>query len=297
VTSMFGAIEAGGTKFVCGVGTGQDDFEEVRFATTTPEQTLERVSDYFRSYRGRLDGIGVGTFGPVDLDAASLTWGYITSTPKAHWSNTDVIGHLRKEFDVPYAFDTDVNAAALGEAKWGAAVGLDNVVYITIGTGVGGGVLSGGRLVHGLVHPELGHMFLQKHPQDTFTGHCPFHQDRCLEGLCAGPAIEARWGKPGYELESDHLAWEFQAFYVAQALVNIVCTLSPQIIILGGGVMDQTRLLSAVRDNTVNFLNAYVQHPLLTEKAIERFIVRPGLGNKSGLMGALAMVQDRVGEA
>lgn len=296
MSQLFGAIEAGGTKFVCAVGTGPNDLQEVRFPTTTPEETLGKAVDFFRPFRQDLVSIGVGTFGPVDLNLSSDTYGHITSTPKKHWSHTDFIGTLRKEFDIAYGFDTDVNAAALSEAKWGAGNGLSNLVYITIGTGVGAGVLAGGKLVHGLVHPELGHMFLPKHPDDNFAGNCPSHGDACFEGLCAGPAIEARWGKPGFELGEGHPAWELQAHYVATALVNIICTLSPEKIILGGGVMDQEHLLVKIRAKTLALLNGYVQHPALLD-GIDSYIVRPGLGNKAGVLGSMLLGSCLLGES
>ena len=289
---LIGGIEAGGTKFVCSVGTGPDDLrEESRFPTTTPQETLGRTIAFFQEQEakyGALDAIGVAAFGPLDPDPQSPTFGYITSTPKPGWANADFVGALRAEFDLPVGFDTDVNGAALSEGKWGAAQGLDTFVYLTIGTGVGGGAMVNGRLLHGLVHPEMGHIRLSHDWQeDPYAGKCPYHGD-CLEGMAAGPAIEERWGLKGQELEPDHPAWDLEATYLAQALQSLTVVLSPQRIIMGGGVMDVPGLIEKVRTNTVNYLNGYVQHPSITNNIIE-FIVSPLLGNKAGVLGAIAL--------
>jgi fructokinase (EC 2.7.1.4) len=294
MTELYGAIEAGGTKFVCAVGSNPEDLTEVRFSTTSPSETLARAIAFFDSYRGRLAGLGVGSFGPIDLDRASPRYGYITSTPKPGWSNTDVVGTLANALDIPVAFDTDVNAAALAEGRWGAGVGLTDFIYLTIGTGIGGGVICNGRVVHGMMHPELGHSFLAKHPEDTYRGRCPFHGDACFEGLAAGPAIEERWQKAGIDLVEDHPAWALQAHYVAQALVNFICTLSPQKIILGGGVMEQQHLLSRVKAKTHQLLNGYIQaEPLLSD--IDSYIVVPDLGNQAGVLGGFVLAEALLG--
>lgn len=287
---LYGAIEAGGTKFRCCVGYDKNIVDQTSFPTSSPVDTFEKIHTFFSIYKNELQAIGVASFGPIDLDPHSETYGYIMQTPKPFWSHTDFIGELKRRYAVPCAFDTDVNAAVLAEARWGAASGLQNAVYITIGTGVGGGVISGGRLVHGLVHPELGHMLLRKRPDDDFAGVCPFHQDNCFEGLCSGPAIEARWGVSGVKLQQDHPAWELQAHYIAEALVSVICVLSPERIVLGGGVMAQPGLLARVRTLTRNYLNNYVQHPQITAR-IEQYIVAPGLGENSGLLGALCLAQ------
>jgi len=290
MTKLYGAIEAGGTKFVCAVGSSPKDLTEVRFATTSPSETLAKAIAFFDTYRGQLAGLGVGSFGPIDLNRDSPRYGYITSTPKPGWSDTDVVGKLNKALEIPVAFDTDVNTAALAEGRWGAGVGLTDFIYLTIGTGIGGGVICNGKVVHGMMHPELGHSFLAKRVEDTYRGRCPFHGDACFEGLAAGPAIEERWQKAGIELGADHPAWELQAHYVAQALVNFICTLSPQKIILGGGVMDQLHLLSRVRAKTHRLLNGYIQaEPLLSE--IESYIVAPSLGNQAGVLGGLVLAE------
>lgn len=287
-----GGIEAGGTKFVCSVGSGPGDLREaVRFATTTPEETLGRAIDYFRTQEaelGPLAALGVASFGPVDPNPDSSLFGYITTTPKPGWANTDVVGALRAHFDVPVGFDTDVNGAALAEGRWGAARGLHTFMYLTVGTGIGGGAMVNNKLLHGLVHPEMGHIRLAHDwERDPFPGTCPFHGD-CLEGMAAGPAIEKRWGRKGQALGADHAAWDLEADYLAQALHSLTCTLSPQRIILGGGVMEAPGLLAKVRRKTVAYLNGYIQHPAINEH-IESYIVAPGLGDRAGVLGAIAL--------
>jgi fructokinase len=293
MTPLYGAIEAGGTKFVCAVGTGPGDLrDEVRFPTTTPQETLGRALDYFRSAQkthGALRALGIGMFGPVDLNRKSATWGSVTATPKPHWSDTPVAPVFQKELGIPVGFDTDVNGAALAESRWGAGQGFDTLVYLTIGTGVGGGVMMGGQLVHGLVHPETGHILLPRDPVvDSYKGTCPFH-DNCLEGLAAGPSFEKRWGKKGAQLPADHPAWDLEAHYLALGLQSILCILSPQRIILGGGVMDQPQLLPKVRQKLLELNNNYIRHPSLTPQGVESYVVSPGLGNRSGILGALAL--------
>ncbi|MEW4429876.1 ROK family protein [Paenibacillus pabuli] len=281
-----GAIEAGGTKIVCGIGNEQGHMEEwCSFPTEHPEITLAKVSDYFRD-KGVV-AIGMGSFGPIDLKPDSLTYGYITTTPKSEWENCNVVGILKREFPVPLGWDTDVNAAALGEVTWGAAQGLDNCVYYTIGTGVGVGIIAGGKRIHGLLHPEGGHIRTRRHPQDHFAGLCKYHGD-CLEGLAAGPAIEARWQTPGSELPTDHLAWEIESFYIAESVTTSILLHSPQKIILGGGVMQQMHLFPMIREQVVHNLHGYVNVPELLQH-IDQYIVPPGLGQHAGLYGALAL--------
>jgi len=289
---LIGGIEAGGTKFVCSIGSGPDDLRvEVRFPTTTPEETLTRTIAFFREREaqdGPLDAIGVASFGPVDPNPDSSTYGFITTTPKPGWTNTDVVGALKSHFNVPIGFDTDVNGAALSEGKWGAAQNMQTFLYLTIGTGIGGGALVNGRLLHGLIHPEMGHIRLDHSwERDPYPGNCPYHGD-CLEGMAAGPAIEDRWKKRGQELDRDHVAWDLEADYLAQAVHTLICTFSPQCVIMGGGVMDVPGLLNQVRQNTVRYLNGYIQHPIIT-KHIEEFVVPPALGNKAGVLGAIAL--------
>ncbi len=291
-TPLLAGIEAGGTKFVCIVGTGPDDIRaETRFPTTTPSETLTRTISFLKeaqAQHGPLAAIGIASFGPIDLHPGSPTYGFITNTPKPGWAQTDFVGTLRKHFQLPIAFDTDVNGAALGEGRWGAAQGLDTFIYLTIGTGIGGGGLIRGHLMHGLVHPEMGHILLRRDPQrDPFPGACPFHQD-CLEGLAAGPAIAARWGAPAETLPPDHPAWDLEADYLAQALHAFICTLSPQRIIMGGGVMSQEHLFPRIRKRVQRLLNGYIQHEALRSE-IDSYIVPPGLGSRAGVLGALAL--------
>jgi len=287
---LYGGIEGGGTKFVCAVGTGPGDIRaETRFPTTTPEETLGRAIDFFKQ-NGVITALGVACFGPLDPDPSSHSFGHILPTPKAGWTNADLVGPLRAEFHVPVGFDTDVNGAALAEARWGAGQGCDPVLYMTIGTGIGGGALVNGKLLHGLIHPEMGHIFLPHDKEkDPFQGSCSFHVD-CFEGLAAGPSIEKRWGKRAEYLPSDHPAWELEAHYVALALANFILTLSPQKIIMGGGVMSVPQLLPLVHQKVHTLLKDYVQSPSISQN-ISQYIVLPGLGNLSGVLGALALAE------
>jgi len=289
-TSLLGGIEAGGTKFVCAIGTGPDDLRAVeRFPTTTPAETLQHAIGFFQQSDAPIAALGIGSFGPVDLNPASSTYGHITTTPKPGWANADVVGTMRQALDCPMAFDTDVNAAARAEQRWGAAQDVDSVLYITVGTGIGGGFISHGRALHGLVHPEMGHIRVPRHPDDAFPGCCPFHGD-CLEGLASGPALQQRWGRPAVELPEDHPAWPMQAHYLGHALATFTLVLSPERIILGGGVMQQPTLLPLVRSTVQDALAGYVQHPALLH-AIDEYIVAPGLGNRAGVLGALALAE------
>jgi fructokinase len=224
------------------------------------------------------------------LRSDSPTFGYITSTPKEGWIDTDIVGRLHSALNVPVAFDTDVNAAGLAEWRWGAAQGLRNFVYLTVGTGIGGGGMINGALIHGLVHPEMGHVRIPHDRQrDPFAGRCPFHGD-CLEGLASGPALAERWGTPPESLAPDHPAWELEAEYLALALVNFICTLSPERIVLGGGVLQQEGLYQRVREKVLDCLNNYVRSPAIIG-AIDDFIVPPSLGNRAGVLGAIALGQ------
>ena len=294
--SLFGGIECGGSSFVCAIGTGPGDVvSETRFATTNPAETLARAIDFFRSEQAErtISAIGIGSFGPVDLDRSSPTYGYITTTPKPGWGGTDIAGHFGRELSVPVGFDTDVNATALAEHRWGNAVGLDAFVYITVGTGIGGGALLDGKPVHGLVHPEMGHMRVPRDLDDGFAGCCPYHGD-CLEGLASGPAVQQRWGASPEELPDDHRAWELEAGYLAAGLSNIVCALSPRRIILGGGVMTRSLLYPLVRQGLLDRLAGYVQAPALIDD-IAGYVVPPALGDRAGVLGAIAMAKDAMG--
>jgi len=299
VTSLVGGIEAGGTKFVCAVGSGPDDIcAESRFPTTVPDETIARAVQFFREQQlqlGPLSALGIAAFGPIDPHPGSARFGYITSTPKPGWRDTDFAGRVSRELGLPVGFDTDVNVAALGESRWGAAQGLDTFLYLTVGTGIGGGGLVNGRMMHGLVHPEMGHVRIpHDRVEDPFPGRCPFHGD-CLEGLASGPAIEARWGKPSRELPPYHPAWTLEAKYLALALVNYICTFSPQRLILGGGVMEQQQLFPLIHRQVQKLLNEYVQAPAVIDQ-IDEYIVPPGLGNRAGVLGAIALAQDQVTE-
>ncbi len=291
---LFGGIEAGGTKIVCAVGTGPGDIrDEVRFPTTSPEEVFAKITSFFRAHQEDepLASIGIGSFGPVSLTRGKPDYGYITSTPKPGWRDVDLAGTVERALGVPVGFDTDVNVAALGEWRWGAAQGLDTVLYITVGTGVGGGGLYNGRMMHGLVHPEMGHIRIPHNLQaDPYPGYCPFHGD-CLEGLVSGPAMKARWGAPAETLPVDHPAWALEAHYLALACVNFICTLSPQRIILGGGVGSAPQLFPGLRREVQALLAGYVQAPEIMTDAIGDYIVPPGLGSQSGVLGAIALAE------
>ncbi|HOC73958.1 MAG TPA: ROK family protein [Candidatus Hydrogenedentes bacterium] len=295
---VYGGIEAGGTKFVCAVGTGPDDLrEEVRFPTTTPEECIGKSVAFFReaaAKHGGLAAVGIASFGPLDPAPSSPTFGHITTTPKPGWAHTDLAGPVARALGVPVGFDTDVNGAALGEHCWGAARGLDTFVYITVGTGIGGGAMVNGGLVHGLMHPEMGHVFPpHDREEDPFEGLCPYHRD-CLEGLASGPAIERRWGARAETLSPEHPAWDLEAKYLAHGIVPQIYILSPQRVILGGGVMDQAHLFPKVRRHVGEILNGYIQARVLLED-LDSYIVPPGLGNRAGVLGAVALAQRAAG--
>jgi fructokinase len=276
---------------VCAIGTGPDDIRvTTRFATTTPDATIARAIAFFRPYQEVLTAIGIGSFGPLDPDLGSPTFGWITDTPKPGWSHTDLAGAVRRALGVPIAFDTDVNAAAWGEYRWGAAQHLDSLIYVTVGTGLGGGGVVHGRLMHGLLHPEMGHIRVPHDwVADPFAGTCPFHGD-CLEGLASGPALEARWGQRGETLPAEHPAWELEAQYLAYGIVSMICVLSPQRVILGGGVMLQTHLFPRIRRLVHQLLNGYIRAPALID-GIDTYIVPPALGERTGVCGAMALAR------
>jgi fructokinase len=274
--TVLGGIETGGSKWECAVGTGPDDLTATEtIPTTSPDETLGRAA----------------SFGPIDQDRSSPTWGYITTTPKPGWADTDVAQQLGRRLGVPIAFDTDVNAAALGEYRWGAAQGLETVCYITVGTGIGGGVVLAGRPLHGLLHPEFGHLRVpHDRDADPFDGVCPFHGD-CWEGLAAGPAIAARWGKPAEELDDVDAVWQLEARYLALGLVSVISIISPERIVIGGGVMNASKLLSIVRDEVAELVNGYPPVPALG-LGIADYIVRPALGRRAGVLGAIALASE-----
>ena len=282
-----GALEAGGTKMVLAIGDENGHIEKrVSLPTRTPEETIPPMIAFFKE--NPVEALGIACFGPVDLDKTSPTYGYITSTPKLAWQNTDIVGAFKNALHIPVGFDTDVNGSCLGEATFGAAKGLSDAVYITVGTGVGMGILSGGQLIHGMMHPEAGHMLLTKHPNDTYNGHCPFHAN-CLEGLAAGPAVEERWGAKGIELAPRAEVWEMEAYYLAQAVVSLILTVSPKRVILGGGLMHQRQLLPLVREQVKTLLNGYIRTPQMAD--LEHYITEPGLGDDQGILGALMLAE------
>jgi fructokinase len=288
--TVYGGIEAGGSKWECAVGTGPDDLRATEtIATTTTTETIGRTVAFFER-EGPVDAIGIGSFGPIDRELSSATWGHITTTPKPGWAHTDVGQEIRRRLSVPVAFDTDVNAAALGEHRWGAARGLDTFCYVTVGTGIGGGAMVDGKLLHGLVHPEFGHMRIpHDHDADPFEGVCQFHGD-CLEGLASGRAIEARWGRSPAQLEGDDAVWELQALYLALGLTCVICVLSPKRIVIGGGVMKQPGLLSLVQRRVAGLMNGYLGIGAVGEE-IAGYITLPALGSRAGVVGAIALAQ------
>ena len=288
---MLGGVEAGGTKFVCGIGTGPDDLITTSFPTSTPDITLGSVVEFFTTHHARaVQAIGVGSFGPVDLDPRSPSYGHITSTPKPGWEDFDLAGSIHRALGIPVRLDTDVNAALLGEARWGAALGLSEAIYVTVGTGIGAGIMTHGRVVHGMVHPEIGHLHLpHDRARDPFPGTCPYHGD-CLEGLACGPAMQARWGQPALTLPPDHPAWPLQAHYLALAAMNLTVTISPFRILFGGGVMQQKQLFPMMRSEFARIMNGYIRRPEILND-LDSFIQPPGLGDRAGILGSLVVAE------
>jgi fructokinase len=284
---LLGGVEAGGTKFICAVGeTPQCLQASTTIPTTTPTATLKQMISFFRAYA--LRSLGLATFGPIDLERGSPTYGHILSTPKLSWRHCPIAHLVEEALGVPVAVETDVNAAAMAEAVYGAGQGYDPVVYLTIGTGVGGGAVIHGRPLHGLMHPEMGHMLLARAHADTRPSGCPFHAD-CLEGLASGHAIRLRFGPPE-TLPPEHEAWALEATYLGQALATITTILSPQRIIIGGGVMHQTHLLPRLREACAQALHGYL--PRLNRLSdFESIIVAPALGDQVGVVGALHLAQ------
>lgn len=276
---------------MCGVGTGPDDLQLTTVPTTSPQATIDQIIAFFRDQAGReLSAVGVGAFGPIDLHPESPTFGFITSTPKVGWQQYDLAWTLYRALQVPIGFDTDVNAAAAGEARWGAGRGFPNFLYLTVGTGIGGGALVNGEVIHGLLHPEMGHIRIPHDlGADPFPGSCPYHKD-CLEGLASGPAMQARWGKRAQELPADHPAWALEAHYLALGLATWVCTVSPERILLGGGVMQQASLFPMIRQELLRLLNGYIDaKPLLNE--IDSYVAPPELGSRAGVLGAMVLAE------
>ena len=288
--TAYGGIEAGGSKWECAIGTSPDDVRAAEtIRTTAPKETLDRAIAFFER-EGPVDAIGIGSFGPIDQKLSSPTWGHITTTPKPGWAHTDVGQEIRRRLSVPVAFDTDVNAAALGEHRWGAGQGLDTFCYITVGTGIGGGGLAGGNLLHGLLHPEFGHIRIpHDFERDPFEGVCPYHGD-CWEGLASGRAIEARWGKPAEELDDEPAVWELEAHYLALGLVSVMCVLSPERIVVGGGVARRDALLPLVQREVLSLMNGYLDSTVVRDR-ISDYITPPALGGRAGVLGAIALAE------
>ncbi len=283
---IYGGLEGGGSTFECVVGTGPESVAaSSTIPTTTPSETLSEVAGFFSAHD--IDAVGVATFGPLDLDPASPTYGHLFVTPKPAWSGTDVVGTLAAALGVPVTIDTDVNGAAIGEGRWGAAQGLDTFIYVTVGTGIGGGGLVNGKPMHGLMHPEIGHVRIPRHPDDDFPGNCRYHGD-CLEGLAAGPAIADRWGRPADDLgEHAEAARALEAFYLGVTMANLTLTISPQRIIIGGGVLAMPGLLEATRAVMLDTLAGYVE--VASDSDVSGYLVAPGLGSRSGVLGALVL--------
>ena len=285
---LLGALEAGGTKMVCAIGdeTGTIN-DRISIPTSTPETTMPELIAYFRNHD--IKALGIGTFGPADLNPASPSYGCITTTPKLAWQNFNIAGTFQEALSLPVGFDTDVNAAALGEAAFGCMQDISTGIYITIGTGVGVGVMVNRQLLHGMLHPEGGHILLARNPLDTYQGFCPYHEN-CLEGLAAGPAIEGRYGKKAILLKDIPEVWELEAEYIAKALVNYILILSPERIVLGGGDMHQEQLFPLIRRKTAEFLNGYINTKEI--KDMDNYIVPPSLHDNQGVLGCLKLALD-----
>ena len=285
----YGSLEAGGTKMVCGIGDEQGNIlERVSIPTLAPETTMPAILDFFKNKN--ISAMGIGCFGPVDLDQKSPTYGYITTTPKLAWRNYDIVGVCKKELGIPVGFDTDVNGSALGEATWGCTKELDNSIYITVGTGIGVGVIIDKKPYHGMLHPEGGHIFLARHPQDPMErGVCPYHE-LCLEGLASGPSIQARWGKPGVELADRKEVWELAAYSLAQAICSYIMILSPERIIVGGGVAHQEQMMPLIRKEVLRQMGGYIAAKGMQD--LDNYIVLPSLNDNQGILGALKLAMD-----
>lgn len=291
--NQFIGIEGGGTKFVCAYGTGPSDLHDrCVIPTESRDKTMHAVIDYIRATKTKVDisAIGASVFGPLDLDHDSPTYGYITSTPKKEWVNFDFVGLLKNEFHLPVGFDTDVNAAAIGEYRWGAAQEISDLIYLTVGTGIGGGLITNHSLVHGAMHPEMGHILIPQAKQDTFAGVCKYHGN-CLEGLASGPAIKERWHvHSALDLPDNHEGWQLEAYYLGLALANYTMSLSPKRIVIGGGVMRQHHLLPKIREQLTKHLGGYILNQTVV-KGLEQYIVTPGLQENAGVLGAIALAE------
>ena len=285
---LYGGLEAGGTKMICVIGNENGEIlERATFPTLSPQETMPGMVDFFKSKN--IKALGIACFGPIDLNKESPTYGYITTTPKTQWRNYDIVGEFKKALGIPIGFDTDVNGSLLGEITWGCAKGKTDALYITIGTGIGGGVMANGKLLHGMLHPEIGHIRMIVPEEDSYNGNCPFHET-CFEGLASGPAIEERWGKKAVDLAEEESVWELESYYIAQALSTYILVLSPQIIILGGGVMHQKQLFPLIREKTINWLCGYLSTKELDD--VDNYIVPASLNDDQGVMGAIKLAID-----
>lgn len=287
-----GALEAGGTKMVLAIGDENGNIlEQKSIPTKTPAETMPEMISYFREKQ--IDALGIGCFGPICPDKSSERYGYITTTPKLAWRNYNIVGVFEKELGVPVGFDTDVNGSCLGEATFGSSKGMKNVIYLTIGTGIGAGIMVEGKLLHGNLHPEAGHILMKRHPEDKYVGKCPYHKE-CFEGLAAGPAIEERWGKSAKELEDGHKAFDMEAWYIAQALTNYIMILAPERIILGGGVMHKTELFPMIRKYVKEMIADYLSTEQLDH--IDEYIVPASLNDDQGIIGCLVLADKALAE-
>ena len=272
---------------VCAVGDEKGQiFDQISIPTKTPEETVPLMVEYFK--KAEVEALGIGCFGPIDPDPKSPSYGYITSTPKLAWRNYNIVGAFQEALQCPVGFDTDVNGSVLGEVAFGQARGKSCVVYVTIGTGIGAGIYIEGKLLHGMLHPEAGHVLIRKRENDTYQGKCPYHK-QCLEGLASGPAIEERWGRKAIELQDKQEVWDLEAYYIAQALTGYVLTLSPEMIILGGGVMHQSQLFPMIRSYVTQMLGGYIETAEL--KDMDHYIVPASLKDDQGIMGALELAR------
>lgn len=285
---IYGAIEAGGTKFVLAVGTEDGKLLDKKIISTRgPEETMAEVFDYFKDKE--ICSLGLGCFGPLDLNPQSYKYGYITTSPKIKWNNYNILGALRENLNIPVVINTDVGAAAYGELTFGRYKSSNTLLYITVGTGIGGGFVVDKKIHTGMMHPEIGHILIRQNPADTYEGNCTYHKN-CLEGLASGPAIEGRRKVSGRDIRDDDPLWFYIADYIAQALVNYILIISPDKIVIGGGVMDRKFLYPLIRENVVKILNGYIDTKKINN--IENYIVEPSLGSESGILGALALAID-----
>ncbi|MBN2479072.1 MAG: ROK family protein [Parachlamydiales bacterium] len=292
--NYFGAIEAGGTKFACAIGKENGEIiKKLIVPTDKPEVTIPQIIDFFKKEKATpICGIGIACFGPLDVNEKSLTYGEITTTPKLAWKNFNIVKAFKKHFDLPIGFDTDVNGAALGEHFYGAAKGLDTFIYVTVGTGIGVGGMVRGNLMHGLIHPEMGHIIIPQRKDDDFIGVCPYHKNNCLEGLASGPSMHKRWKVDKLStLEMSHIAWDLEAYYLAIAIANWIMCISPQIVIIGGGVMHYEHLLFKIRKDVQKILNGYLHSEKIVTDKINDYIVKPFLKDNSGITGAIALAK------